>query len=567
VSELPEGISPATEPVPRNSASGIVLRLRDDGDLEVLLGLRSRRSRFMPGHYAFPGGGMEPGDRSDEPGAWERCASREMREETGLEVPVDAWHDGGERVTPPMFPVRFRTRFLVAELPRGHGGESPAPNSAENERLEFRAPRSVLEAWTAGQVKIPPPVLPILRAIDAGSDHSVAAVASDVRRATAQEEAAPRIEFAPDVWMLPVRTQTLPPATHTNVWMPGGRRFVIVDPGTRDAAELARLMAVVQRRQDLGQIVEAVLLTHRHRDHSAGALAVAEQLGCGVRAHASVLEALDSTPTSVERKPLDDGDEIDLHGMTLRAFHTPGHAPGHLAFVLVEPNLLVAGDLVGGMSTILIDPVLGDMDLYLASLDRARKLGCRMLLPGHGPPIPGGQLGRLIEHRLGRESMILDQLSSRPIRLSEIARTVYAAVPEMPTLLTEGQTLSHLIRLERHGEAQRLGRSGATWRLSPSASGSEPGPRETATRIEEILRRRFDPVHLALADDSANHAGHAGATSGGGHFQLELVSASFEGKTRVEQHRLVYEALSELIPGAIHALGLVTRAPSESEGR
>ena len=82
-------------------------------------------------------------------------------------------------------------------------------------------------------------------------------------------------------------------------------------------------------------------------------------------------------------------------------------------------------------------------------------------------------------------------------------------------------------------------------------------------RIEAILRERFKPAQLELRDDSALHAGHAGATSGGGHYHVLLVSAEFEGMSRVEQHRLVYEALADMIPGEIHALGLTTRSPSE----
>lgn len=84
-----------------------------------------------------------------------------------------------------------------------------------------------------------------------------------------------------------------------------------------------------------------------------------------------------------------------------------------------------------------------------------------------------------------------------------------------------------------------------------------------AERILRILERRFQPVHLALGDDSARHAGHAGASSGGGHFHVTIVSAEFEGRTRLEQHRLVHEALAELFGAEIHALGLETRTPSE----
>jgi BolA protein len=90
---------------------------------------------------------------------------------------------------------------------------------------------------------------------------------------------------------------------------------------------------------------------------------------------------------------------------------------------------------------------------------------------------------------------------------------------------------------------------------------------ETAARIESILRERFAPVHVALRDDSANHAGHAGATSGGGHYQLVLVSEAFEGIGRLEQHRLVHEALAGMIGSSIHALQMTTRSPAEWAAR
>ncbi len=87
-----------------------------------------------------------------------------------------------------------------------------------------------------------------------------------------------------------------------------------------------------------------------------------------------------------------------------------------------------------------------------------------------------------------------------------------------------------------------------------------PGARE---RIEAILRERFAPTRLEIRDDSARHAGHAGAASGGGHFEVVIVSAAFEGKSLLDRHRMVNDALREMIGREIHALGLKTLAPAE----
>ena len=88
-----------------------------------------------------------------------------------------------------------------------------------------------------------------------------------------------------------------------------------------------------------------------------------------------------------------------------------------------------------------------------------------------------------------------------------------------------------------------------------------------APDMEERIRRQLavlEPLALTVIDESAAHAGHAGAASGGGHYHLTIVSARFSGLSRVARHRMVYAALGPLMQGAIHALALVTLAPAEA---
>ena len=91
-------------------------------------------------------------------------------------------------------------------------------------------------------------------------------------------------------------------------------------------------------------------------------------------------------------------------------------------------------------------------------------------------------------------------------------------------------------------------------------------PEGTVDRIRDRLAA-LGPVELSIEDDSARHAGHVGAASGGGHYNLCLVSARFEGKSRIERHRLVYDALADLMQREIHALAMVLLAPGETERR
>lgn len=88
------------------------------------------------------------------------------------------------------------------------------------------------------------------------------------------------------------------------------------------------------------------------------------------------------------------------------------------------------------------------------------------------------------------------------------------------------------------------------------------------TRIERIraaLQAALAPTLLELADDSHLHAGHAGAASGGGHYSVKIVSERFEGLRLVMRHRLVYDAVAEMMRAEIHALAITALTPSETD--
>jgi BolA protein len=87
-------------------------------------------------------------------------------------------------------------------------------------------------------------------------------------------------------------------------------------------------------------------------------------------------------------------------------------------------------------------------------------------------------------------------------------------------------------------------------------------PRAGAPEIEARLREALAPLDIEVLDDSALHAGHAGAREGG-HYTVRLRSARFQGLARVARHRLVYDALAPLFRGGIHALAIDARAPDE----
>ncbi len=77
------------------------------------------------------------------------------------------------------------------------------------------------------------------------------------------------------------------------------------------------------------------------------------------------------------------------------------------------------------------------------------------------------------------------------------------------------------------------------------------------------LTEALNPTEIEITDESARHAGHAGAASGGGHYILHIVSDAFAGKTLVQRHRLVYDAVGDMMHSEIHALSIQARSPDE----
>jgi BolA protein len=88
------------------------------------------------------------------------------------------------------------------------------------------------------------------------------------------------------------------------------------------------------------------------------------------------------------------------------------------------------------------------------------------------------------------------------------------------------------------------------------------GP-QRAARLRAILEERFAPLELRIDDESHHHAGHAGAAGGHSHFRVRIVAKAFLGLSPVKRHRLVYEAVGDLMKTDIHALAIEARPPPE----
>ena len=87
---------------------------------------------------------------------------------------------------------------------------------------------------------------------------------------------------------------------------------------------------------------------------------------------------------------------------------------------------------------------------------------------------------------------------------------------------------------------------------------------ERIEMIRERLTQTLQPAALEIIDESAKHAGHAGAASGGGHFIVNIVATAFNDKTLIQRHRLVYDAVDDIMHREIHALSIQAKTPEES---
>ncbi len=475
-------------------AAEVVFYRGTPGAREVLWVRRGQDNGWAAGFYGLPRGRVEAGDASaplnivQDDSALLSAALRGLFEQTGILLasgPLEAakletgrkallerrarfgdflsMHgvqgDGaalvpaGRWVTPTAFPNRLDTRLFVVPAPAGLS--DPTPDGSQALEAKWITVAEALLLWVEGKALLHPQLLHALEVLRGP------AVGESLLTGLAAPPFAPggapvRIEFQKGVRVFPMLTPTLPPAAHTNAYVLGTGELLIVDPGSPTGRERARLFAFIEALRSEGKRVKAIVLTHHHEDHVLGAVAARDRLKTPIWGHVLTAERV---KFSLDRA-LNDGDIIELAGvlpMRWKVLHTPGHAKGHLVLREEQSGALIAGDMIAGVGTVLIDPPEGDMTDYIAQLRRLETLDLHALYPSHGPPLPEGpgKLADLIRHREARERQVLDALQGPALLLAEVTRKAYSELPEEMMPIAQRSTQAILLKLMREGKAVR----------------------------------------------------------------------------------------------------------------
>jgi glyoxylase-like metal-dependent hydrolase (beta-lactamase superfamily II)/8-oxo-dGTP pyrophosphatase MutT (NUDIX family) len=465
-------------------ACAVILWRRNGPRVDVFWLKREAKLAFAGGFYAQPGGRVDKAD-ADVPvegvsgleATLRVTAARELLEETGvlkargtvaqadieamrhalldekasfgellkkhaLRLHAEDFLDAGRWVTPPHLPRRYDTRFFLVEAPAEAKAEVWRGELTEGEWI---SPNAALNRWSGGTALLHPPQVYAFQTM--AVFRSVESAQKALRNPPhAPDFIATRLEFQMGIRLFPVRTPTLPPATHTNVYVLGNSDLVVVDPGSPDDAETDKLKAFLEALRADGFKAKATILTHHHSDHVGGV----KRLGLPVWCHAVTAQRLGITADRV----LQDGEVLEIGGMRWKVLHTPGHASGHIClFDAYASKALIAGDMVAGIGTIVIDPPEGDMAEYLRQLQRLKDVGARTIYPSHGPPIPDGpaKLDEYVKHRAWREEKVLAALSATPQALEAIVPKAYDDVASFVLPVAERSTLAILEKLRAEG--------------------------------------------------------------------------------------------------------------------
>jgi glyoxylase-like metal-dependent hydrolase (beta-lactamase superfamily II)/8-oxo-dGTP pyrophosphatase MutT (NUDIX family) len=418
---------------------------------------------MFPGYWAFPGGKVDPEDLAEgqrdhahfagiSPG-FTAALVRELKEEVGFDLDTAAASGAildlqffGIALMPPIAPVRFNTHFFRVRL-----RERPALtlDLGEVECGEWASVGTWLSQYREGRLLLAPPTRYALELFEADDTLAAGLAALDALHA----ERMPILEPVHGVRVMNVRSNTLPPAAHTNCFLlgdePGHRLLVDPSPMNRDERD-----ALIARVKDLG--VGEVFLTHHHPDHRQFANEIAHALKVPIGASADTQQRiLAREPQYFEGlgvRTHAEGEEVTRWlGRPVRIYAVPGHDEGQLALMPDDRAWCIVGDLIQGIGTVVIAKPEGHMGRYFASLQRLIDLDPAVIFPSHGMGMGTTfRLSETLKHRRMREATV-HQMHRDGHSIDEMLKAIYVGVDPRLMPLARMNIEAHLDKLREDG--------------------------------------------------------------------------------------------------------------------
>ncbi len=271
-----------------------------------------------------------------------------------------------------------------------------------------------------------------------------------------------------------------------------GSSATVIDTGMGDGTSNMLLLRGIEKLGLRKKDVSIIINTHEHIEHFSGNHDLVEATGARIVAHSIAKEYIEKPSTQVASEDIlrtlpdgaaeqlrrwsaifktvkpstvaetvEDGDVLEpIGGMKLRVIHTPGHARGHVCLYDENRKVLFSGDQVLGSGTPYVgkfpDGSNGDMDDYLTSLERLKKLDLKLILPGHGPTVtePYKRIDETIERKIKREQAIIRSLEKDHAKdLFTLTKEVYGGAPE-EVFFYSSCVLAYLSRLKKQGKVE-----------------------------------------------------------------------------------------------------------------
>lgn len=447
--------------LPKIDAVTAVFTCNSADQLRVFMVKRQPWLNDFPGCDAFPGGKIEASDEathageSGVPSKHYGALQRELEEELNwslnaatTEGSVTAISLLGSTTTPDRVPQKNTTWFYRIHVTQ------PVEFLVDHNEASSGRWRDVddwLNEYKKGALLLAPPALAILQGLL--NDPQATSLSNvQYRYPTGQ---VPLIEPLNGLRLLLVRSNTLPPAEHTNCFLLGdsGTDQIIVDPSPANDDELQRLIATIKPFAPT-----AIFITHHHGDHNERADVLARALNLPLRMSEYTQQRLQETKPAffdgITVQTCFDGD-IQCHwlGQPVHAIAVPGHDEGQMALAPQgqSPAWCIVGDLIQGIGTVIISPPEGDMAQYFRTMQTMIDLNPIIIVPSHGFAMGGTfRLQATLDHRKQRENSILErhQLGENE---DQILASLYAGLHPKLMPLARINIQSHQRKLQQEG--------------------------------------------------------------------------------------------------------------------